>query len=66
MEDVLKTDHHNSPLGYEYVDWFVNEVMKVENKMAVYFKDTKKDIIMTEENEDFKNNKTCQFCEKNH
>ena len=33
--------------------------------MAVYFKNTKKDIIMTEEDEeDFKNNNVCRFCEK--
>ena len=33
--------------------------------MAFYFKNTKKDIIMTQENEeDFKNNNICRFCEK--
>ena len=33
--------------------------------MAFYFKNTKKDIIMTDEDdEDFKNNNICQFCEK--
>ena len=33
--------------------------------MAFYFKNTKKDIIMTKENEeDFKNNNICRFCEK--
>ena len=34
--------------------------------MAFYFKNTKKNIIMTqEEGEGFKNNNICQFCEKN-
>ena len=34
--------------------------------MAFYFKSTKKDIVMTENDEkDFKNNFTCRFCEKN-
>ena len=34
--------------------------------MAVYFKNTKKDIIMTEENEeDNRSNNICRFCEKN-
>ena len=34
--------------------------------MAVYFKKTNKDIIMTEEDEeDFRNNNICSFCEKN-
>ena len=33
--------------------------------MAFYFKNTKKDIIMKQEDEeDYKNNKICQFCEK--
>ena len=39
---------------------------KLENKMAFYFKKTKKDIIMTEEDEeDYRNNSICRFCEKN-
>ena len=61
LEDVLKSDYYTSPLVYNNVDWFVNEVVNLENKMAFYFKKTKKDIIMTEENEDFKNN-ICRFC----
>ena len=33
--------------------------------MAFYFKDTKKDIIMTQEDEeDYRNNNICRFCEK--
>ena len=65
MEDVLKSGYHKSPLGYDNVDWFVNEVIKLENKMAFYFKNTKKDIIMTEKDEeDYRNNNTCRFCEK--
>ena len=33
--------------------------------MAFYFKNTKKDIIMTEEDEeDYKNNNICRFCER--
>ena len=47
LEDVLKSDYYKSPLGYDNVDWFVDEVIKLENKMAFYFKNTKKDIIMT-------------------
>ena len=66
LNDVLKTDYYESPLGYDNVDWFVKEVMKLENKMAFYFKNTKKDIILTQEDEeDFKNNNICRFCEKN-
>ena len=65
LEDVLKSGYYESPLGYNNVDWFVNEVIKLENKMAFYFKNTKKDIIMTEKDEDFRNNNICRFCEKN-
>ena len=65
LEDILKSDYYQSPLGYDNVDWFVDEVTKLENKMAFYFKNTKKDIIMTEENEeDFRNDNICRFCEK--
>ena len=66
LEDVLKSSYHKSPLGYNNVDWFVDEVIKLENKMAFYFKNTNKDIIMTEDNEEeFRKNNICRFCEKN-
>ena len=65
MEDVLKSGYHKSPLGYDIVDWFVDEIIKLENKMNFYLKNTKKYIIMTEKNEeDFKNLNICRFCEK--
>ena len=65
LEDILKSDYHKSPLGYDNVDWFVDEVIKLENKMAFYFKNTNKDIIMTQEDEeDYKINNICRFCEK--
>ena len=65
MEDVLKSGYYKSPLGYDNVDWFVNEVKKIENKMAFHFKNTKKDIIMTEEDEeDLKNNNNFRYCAK--
>ena len=66
LEDVLKIGYHKSPLRYNNVDWFVNEVKKLENKMAFYFKSTKKDIIMTnQDKDDFRNNNICRFFEKN-
>ena len=66
LGDVLKSDYYKYPLGYDNADWFVDEVIKLENKMTFYFKNTKKDIIMTEENEeDFRNKNICRFCEKN-
>ena len=65
LEDVLKSDYYKSPLGYDNLDWFVDEVIKLENKMAFYFKNTKKDINMTDEDdEDYRNNDNCRFCEK--
>ena len=66
LEDVLKSGFYKSPLGYENVDWFVDENIKLENKMAFYFKNTNKDFFMTEDQEDFKNNNICRFCEKKH
>ena len=66
LEDVLKSGYHKSPLGYNNVNWFVDEVIKLENKMAFYFRNTKKDIIMTDKNqEDYRYIKKCRFCEKN-
>ena len=62
---MLKSGYYASPLGFDIVDWYVNEVIKLENKMAFYFKNTKKDVIMTKEKEEeFKNNNFCRFCEK--
>ena len=47
------------------MDWLVNEVIKLEKKMAFYFENTNKDIIMTEKDEkNYKNNNSCRFCEK--
>ena len=45
LEDVLKSGYHKSPLGYDNVDWFVDEVIKLEKKMTLYFKNTNKDIL---------------------
>ena len=65
LEDILKSDYYQSPLGYNNVDWFVDEVIKLENKMAFYFKNTNKDIIMSQlDEEDYRNNDICRFCEK--
>ena len=65
LEDVLKNEYYKSPLGYNNVDWFLDEIIKLENKVVFYFKNTKKDIIMTEEDEEgFRNNNICRFCEK--
>ena len=65
MEDVLESGSYESPLGYNNVDWYVNQVIKLENKRAFFFKNIKKDIIMKKgDKEDFDNNNICRFCEK--
>ena len=65
LEDVLKSEYYKSPFGFDNVDWFVDEVIKLENKMVFYFKNTNKIIIMTQEDEeDYQNNNICRFCEK--
>ena len=65
MEDVLQSSYYKSPLAYNNVDWFVDVVIILENKMAFYFKNTKKDIIMTEKDEeDYRNNNICRFVKK--
>ena len=65
MEDNLRSGFYKSLLGHNNVDWFLNVVTKLENKMAFCLKNTKKDIIMTEKDEeDFRNNNICRFCEK--
>ena len=66
MDDVLKSGFYECPLGYENVDCFVDEVIKLGNKMAFYFKNTKKDIIRIEKDEEeYRNNIICRLCEKN-
>ena len=64
MYDILQSSYHKSILGSDNIDWLFNEVIKIENIMAFYFEYTTKDIIMTDKDEDFKNNNICIFCEK--
>ena len=61
LEDVLKSGYHKSPLGYDNVDWFVNDVKKSENKMACYFVNIYKDTVMTEEEDDYRINNIFRF-----
>ena len=34
LENVLKSGHYKPPLGYENVNWFIDEIIKLEIKMA--------------------------------
>ena len=66
LNDVLQGGFYESPLDYNNADWFVNEVIKLENKMAFFFENNNKDIITTEEDEeDFQIIIACRFCGKN-
>ena len=42
LEDVLKSDYYESPLGYKNVDWFVKEVIKIEKKWLSILKTLRK------------------------
>ena len=42
LEDVLKSDYYKSPLGYNNVDWFVNEVIKLEKNCLSFLKTLRK------------------------
>ena len=65
LEDVLKSSYYKSRLGYYNVDWLVDEVIKLENNMAFYFKNTKEGINMTlEDEEEYKNINKSRLCEK--
>ena len=62
LNDVLQSGYYKSPLGYDNFDWFADEVLKIENKMNIYFKNTKKDTIKTEEvEENCRNINLCTF-----
>ena len=36
LEDFLKIGYHKSTLSYNNVDWFVDEVLKLENKITFF------------------------------
>ena len=38
LEDVLESGYYECPLRKGNVDWYVNQVIKLENKMAFFFK----------------------------
>ena len=65
LDDVSESFYYESPLGYNKVDWNVNEVIKLENKLACFFKNTNKDIIMTKQDEEgYRSNNVCRLSEK--
>ena len=61
----LKSGYYESNLDYKNLDWFVVEIIKLENKMAFCFRNRVEDIIITKEDKEvFENNTFCRFCEK--
>ena len=42
LDHVLKNGYYKSPLGHENVNWFVDEIIKLENQINIWFKNTKK------------------------
>ena len=65
MDDVLENGYYESPPAYDNVDWFVDEVNKIEKRMAFFFKNTNRDKIKTEKDKErFRDNNNCRFCEK--
>ena len=65
MNDVLRSVYFESNLDYDNVDWFVDEVINLEFKVVYHFKNTNKDITMTQEDEkNFKKKIVCRFGEK--
>ena len=65
LNDVLQSGYYESALGYKNVDWFVDQVTNLEIKMALSFRNTNKDIKMSENHEEgYRINNICRFCEK--
>ena len=65
LEDASTSWYHKPPLGYIIINWFVNEVKKIEIKMAFYFKFTNEDNFMTEKDEEYyRKSNICRFCEE--
>ena len=61
----MQCGSYRSILDYDNVDWFSIENLKLENKTDFYLQNSKKDILMTEKDEeDHKNNSICRFCGK--
>ena len=66
LDDVLQSNYYHFLLVYGNVDWFVEEVKKLGSKMNFHYcKNTKKDIIMTQEDEEnYINEKIVDFVKK--
>ena len=64
LNDVLQGGFCETLLSYDILDWFVNEVRKIDNYMGFFFKNTNKDMLLTEEDEQtFDHINICLSCE---
>ena len=62
LDGILQSGYYESHLGYKNVNWFVNEVLKLEKELASVLKKTKKDIITAKKDEeDYRKNNICRF-----
>ena len=62
--DVLQSSYYKSPLGYNNVDWFVDEVIILE-KIALHFKNTRKTLFWQKKMKKIiKKNNICRFYER--
>ena len=52
MDDISQSSFYHCLLVYHNVVWFVDELEKLGSELNFYFKNTKKDIIMTKEDEE--------------
>ena len=65
LDIVLKTGYYEYLLGYDNVDWFMDEDITFENKMDFCFENTNKGIIMSKEDEEsYRDNIICKVYEK--
>ena len=63
LPSVLQSGYVSN-FGPNNVDWFVDEIIKLENKMNFYFKNTNVELNMLPEDEyNFENSDKCWFCE---
>ena len=65
QNNVLESGYFESPLGYNIVDWFAHEAIKLESKMVFSLKNIRQDITRSEKDErPFGDNNICRYCEK--
>ena len=53
MDDILQSSYYDSLLVSQKVVWFVDELEKLGSELNFYFLNNKKDIIMTQEDEEY-------------